>query len=49
MFDWLSEIRLEDLPDNISEFQRGIYEGMRRLAKQIQDYVMIENQKPSEE
>jgi hypothetical protein len=48
-FDWLTEIRLDDVPALNTEFERGICEGMRRLARQIQDFVLTEDQKPSED
>ena len=41
-FDYLTEIRLDDLSFGQSEFDRGVAEGMRRLARQIQDFVMAE-------
>ncbi len=42
-FDWLTEIRLDEIPVGGSgEFERGVFEGMRRLARMIQDYVMAQ-------
>lgn len=41
-FNWLTEIRLDDVATSSSEFDRGVAEGMRRLARQIQDIVLSE-------
>lgn len=41
-FNWLTEIRLDDVALNSNEFDRGVAEGMRRLARQIQDIVLSE-------
>lgn len=42
-FDWLTEIRLDTIEEN-TDFGRGLREGMRRLAQQIQDYVLADQQ-----
>lgn len=39
-FKYLCEIRFDDIPTQTSEFERGVAEGMRKLAKVIIDMVM---------
>jgi hypothetical protein len=42
-FDWLTEIRLDDIAissEGATEFDRGVAEGMRRLARQIQEFAL---------
>lgn len=41
-FDWLTEIRLEDKPETASDKEFYLAEGMRRLARQIQDFVLAD-------
>ena len=40
-FDYLSEIRLDDIEAD-GEYERGIREGMRRLARFLQDIALSE-------
>lgn len=40
-FDYLTEIRLDDI-EAAGEYERGVREGMRRLARHLQDISLSE-------